>query len=232
MKKSLLIVCVSCCSVNVIAQENNFYVGLGLGLADVSNSLEGNTFASGLSIVEGARLKISESNRYEVEDDTSFSYRAFGGYSLNENVSFELSVYDFGKVDATQLTSKEFSDGSSSTGSTSFELRTIAVALNALLSYPVNDRISLYTTVGGAWSQQEKKYESESFDLQIVNNIVRNIDSETYSYTEKESHFDFTYGLGTSIKISESFESRVSITGVELKNGRIFDYGLSIIYRI
>lgn len=232
LKKSFLIVCLYCCSANIFAHDNNFYLGLGLGLADVSSSLDYNTFVDGLSVVEGGAIKISQANRYDVADDTSFSYRAFGGYSLNEIFSFELSVYDFGKVDATQKSHKEFSNGNSPTNSRYFELSTIAITLSALFSYPVSDSISLYANIGGAWSQQKQKYESANNVLEVVNSTVRNANWQINGHTEKENHVDATYGLGGTIKINKSFKSRVSISGIELKRGRIFDYGLSLIYRI
>lgn len=231
MKRTLLTVCLSVSAADLMAQESDFYLGFGLSLADVSRSLEDNA-SSGLSVVEGARLKVSENIRYEFEDDTSLSYRAFAGWTLNENLSFEVSLSDFGKTDVNQQTRKEFSTGEFSTESDDFEITTRAVTLSALLSYPMSDRVSLYTAVGGAWSEQEKQYTSEGFDLQIVDGSVRSLTPVSYNVTEKDRHLDFTYGLGVAIKINEYFESRAGVTGVELNHGRIIDYGLSLVYRI
>jgi opacity protein-like surface antigen len=230
--KNFLIVCLSFYAVAVSAAENRFYVGLGPGLVDLSNSLASSTYESGLSVIEGGRRKVSETNRYDVEDDTSLSYRAFGGYSLNDNVSLEVSFHDFGDAEVAQQTRKTFSDGSVSTGSSAFALEVIAVSVNALVSYPLNERVSLYTNVGGAWSRQERHYETETLNVLIENGAVLDFSSGSSGQSESESHFDFTYGFGASIQLNEFLESRLSVSGVELSNGRVFDYGLSLVYRI
>ena len=88
-------------------------IGAGIGVADVGSSKQ-DEFNSDLNVIEGARLKLNESLAYKFDDDTSISYRLFGGYRFNKNIGLQLTIFNFGEVNVTQTSHNQYNDGSTS----------------------------------------------------------------------------------------------------------------------
>lgn len=230
MLKGICLMLGFCLSAQLMADESGYFFGGGIGIADVGSSKQSEY--NNVNLVQGSRLKVSEVLSYEFKDDTSLSYRLFGGYRFNKNIAVQLTAYDFGEVDVTQKFVNYYSDGSSSEGSKDYKLRNSAVSASGVFLYPINERISLFSTLGLAWSQQDERYTEVYYEPVIVNNSIRGYTSENHEYTETSDHVDLAYGVGAAYNITQQLSARLEFNGVELKDGRIFDFGLNLAYSL
>ncbi len=232
LKGSLVFVGSLVFSANVLAFDNDFYLGGGVGLADMSASFK-DTSASGLSEQRGNRVLTSRADHVDITDN-AHSYRLLLGYPINNRVAAELAFYDLGTVDATRQTTAGFADGTIAVANAPFKLRTYGGSVVTRFSLPLSPTVSVLTNLGGAWSKQQQTYHYDVVNIVLdpsTGAITRFLSTPM---TEKESQtsFDLSYGLGVSLKINPKLESRLMATGIELDDGRIFDYGLSLIYKL
>ena len=220
-----------CVSPLLAAGESGYFVGGGFGIADVGGSKQ-DEFNADLNVVAGSRIKVSEALSNEFEDDTSVSYRLFGGYRFNQNIGIQLSLFNFGEVNVTQTSHTTYNDGSTSEGTKDYKLENLAVSASGVFSYPINDQFSLFSTLGIAWSRQEERYSEVYYDLVLVNNSIRGLSSESYDHTQTTDHVGLAYGLGAAYSITKALSTRIEFNGIELDEGRILDVGLSLVYSL
>lgn len=108
----------------------------------------------------------------------------------------------------------------------------VCASLTSVLSYPLDDQLSVFGRLGAGWRQQTQTYHQEAPNLNIADESVVNPNSREWIEDVEETHVDVIYGLGATYQLSESLAARLDATGVELENWRVFDGTLSVIYRL
>jgi len=126
----------------ILAQANNseFYVGLGLGSANIEGPK-----VSSFSFISGEKL----------EDDSELS-TIYLGYQLNKNLAFEIGYTDIGKVKNTFTLNPNVLYDVAINDTTSIESK--KTYLNIKPQYPINNQFSLFGLIGYSFYDLDYKY--------------------------------------------------------------------------
>jgi hypothetical protein len=143
-KYSVLLILLMFLSLDAIAQDSYYYLGLGLGNSNFQLN-QSNIVADYASLTGASSFT-----------DSATAFSLFGGMQLDQYVSLEMDILTAGDISAKQA------------GQTIklFDVSTLAITV--ALSKQVSERVRLFGRIGMHWWDI-----SESFgDLEIINNAV------------------------------------------------------------
>jgi OmpA-OmpF porin, OOP family len=143
--------------------ESGFYAGLGLGQVTLEDSI------GGVNI-----------------EATDTGFKLFGGYRLNDHVSFEAAYIDAGTPDDTIYGVTVEADGN-------------AIQASAIGTIPIGDRFGIYLRASIiSWETTNSATDGFSY------------------VTADNDGTDFGYGIGAALKITSNFSLRGEFEGADL----------------
>ncbi|MBY6019971.1 outer membrane beta-barrel protein [Halomonas denitrificans] len=146
------------------SHDEGFYLGLGLGYASYSDDIYSSEVLNNLLAQEGIQPESVASSSAD-GDDSSFSYKLFGGYRFNGFFAVEAFYADLGDVsgrlswsgqgtlvDATvpQLWDVDFQ-------AEEMKVEVQALGFSAVGTYPVADNFRLYAKLGAFWYNTDSR---------------------------------------------------------------------------
>ena len=163
----------------------DWYVGGNVGQS--SNPIDNGRIVSGIyngGITTGGDLTVVGISN----SDHSTGYRVFGGYQIGPHFAIEYGYFDLGTLGFTAHTNPA--------GSLTGALKTHGVLVDALASYPIVEKTSLFVRAGIAGSKAEADF-SNSGAVRILHPDYTN------------SSVGYRIGVGANRQLGDSFEVRL-----------------------
>ncbi len=133
-------------------------------------------------------------------DETAPVVRAFGGYDLNEYISFEAGF-------------SKFFEASNDVAGVDVELDGTAWDVSARPTWPINDQFKAYGIVGWTLYDFEASVEGGGFEV-----------------TEDDSENDLLYGLGGAFKVNDTWMVRGEWVAINVDDASYGTFSLSATY--
>lgn len=196
-----------------------WYAGFGMGMSDASipddtvNGINGT-----LSTANGAAFSILN------EDKRSTGYKLFAGYRFNRNFAVE-GGYAFLGTTSVDMDFRSGAPVSVSVGSFNMHYDMTAVFIDAVGSYPLNERWSLIGRVGVNYGKTSADFEGSPITL-----IASNNDKSEGKIREK-------FGAGVDYNLNQAFTVRAEWEHYKMPDplgDELFDVNmgtLSLLYR-
>ena len=219
MDKTLILLAASIVALSAnsaIAEPGNWYIGAGAGRSSYPDWVSQaditafkNDFGADLGIVNFDGTESAES------EDTAFSYKAFGGYSVSKTIAVELSYIDLGEVEANGRSSGTFFDSANSSVDgdlfATAKASVDAFTLDASLNFPVASFAALFVK-GGVYAA----------DTKLESSAGSSFSTESFNESKSDSSTGLHVGIGIDFKLMNAIGLRAEwerLDNVEANGG-------------
>jgi OOP family OmpA-OmpF porin len=192
------------------------------GLAQDAGWYAGGSLGASASTIDEGRIRGGLNNQALVvngfsADDRDRGYKLFGGYQINHYVALEAGWFDLG--------STGFNASTTPTGTLRGDIRMRGISLDAVGTFPLNERFSLLGRIGAAHTRTRGSFGATG--------------AVTMPYrasSTSESNTGLKLGLGAAFRLSDAWSVRAEVERFHMgdsvgNKGHVDLMSIGLVYR-